>query len=95
MPGARWEYGANLDYVRGLCEYWRDEYDWRAEERRLVPRRGMDTTAPLAGGDARHRPVDRDVGGGHFDAFEQPALLVEDLTKLFRTYRWRSSTRTA
>jgi epoxide hydrolase len=35
MPGTGWECGANLDYVRSLCEYWREEYDWRAEERKL------------------------------------------------------------
>jgi microsomal epoxide hydrolase len=35
MPGASWDFGANLDYVRSLCDYWREEYDWRAEERKL------------------------------------------------------------
>src|SRR5687768_7378325 len=35
MPGAGWDFGANLDYIRSLCEYWRDKYDWRAQERRL------------------------------------------------------------
>ena len=32
-PG--WEYGVRVDYVRRLVEKWRDEYDWRAWERRL------------------------------------------------------------
>ena len=27
-----WEPGANLDYMRELCSYWVDEFDWRAEE---------------------------------------------------------------
>ena len=27
-----WEPGANLDYMKELCTYWIDEFDWRAEE---------------------------------------------------------------
>jgi epoxide hydrolase len=30
-----WEYGIPVDYVRELAAYWRDSYDWRAEEARL------------------------------------------------------------
>ena len=30
-----WEYGIPLDYLRELVEYWRDVYDWRAQEARL------------------------------------------------------------
>jgi pimeloyl-ACP methyl ester carboxylesterase len=30
-----WEYGIPTDYVRELVEYWRDQYDWRAQEARL------------------------------------------------------------
>ena len=30
-----WEYGTPVDYVRELVEYWRNGYDWRAEEARL------------------------------------------------------------
>src|SRR5688500_16577673 len=32
---AGWEWGANLEYMRGLVDYWRDGFDWRAQERRL------------------------------------------------------------
>jgi epoxide hydrolase len=35
LPGAGWDYGIALDVVRDLAEYWRDGYDWRAQERRL------------------------------------------------------------
>jgi microsomal epoxide hydrolase len=35
LPGAGWEYGIPLSYVRDLAEYWRTGYDWRAHERRL------------------------------------------------------------
>ncbi len=30
-----WEYGIPTDYLRTLVQYWRDEYDWRAQEARL------------------------------------------------------------
>lgn len=30
-----WSQGVPLGYVRDLCEYWRDGYDWRASEARL------------------------------------------------------------
>jgi glyoxylase-like metal-dependent hydrolase (beta-lactamase superfamily II)/pimeloyl-ACP methyl ester carboxylesterase len=35
FTGADWDYGTSLDYLRGLVAYWRDTYDWRAQERRL------------------------------------------------------------
>jgi microsomal epoxide hydrolase len=46
-PGSGWRHGTDLTYLRGLCEYWRDRYDWRAHEARLnaFPQ----FTVPLAG----------------------------------------------
>src|SRR5262249_26267590 len=35
IHGSGWGYGSDLTYVRDLLAYWRDRYDWRAEERRL------------------------------------------------------------
>ena len=35
LDGAGWTYGTDLDYLTGLLGYWRDEFDWRAQERRL------------------------------------------------------------
>jgi pimeloyl-ACP methyl ester carboxylesterase len=32
---AGWDYGTNLAYLKSLVEYWRDKYDWRAQEKRL------------------------------------------------------------
>ncbi|MFB6523646.1 epoxide hydrolase family protein [Streptomyces sp. NPDC056401] len=34
-PGVGWSQGIPLDYTRELAEYWRSEYDWRAQEERL------------------------------------------------------------
>ena len=35
FPDAGWDYGTNLNYIQSLMSYWRDRYDWRAQERRL------------------------------------------------------------
>ena len=35
VEGAGWDYGANLAYLRELVEYWRDGFDWRAQEAEL------------------------------------------------------------
>ena len=35
IDGAEWDYGAGLGYLRALAEYWRTEFDWRAQERLL------------------------------------------------------------
>jgi len=34
-PGAGWEAGVPLDYLRELADYWQTKYDWRAHEARL------------------------------------------------------------
>jgi hypothetical protein len=35
VEGAGWDYGANLAYMRELAEYWRERFDWRAQERAM------------------------------------------------------------
>ena len=30
-----WSYGTNLDYLKQFCDYWRDRFDWRAQEAAL------------------------------------------------------------
>ena len=35
IEGTAWEYGIPTSYVRELADYWRDGYDWRAQEARL------------------------------------------------------------
>lgn len=35
VAGADWDYGANLAYMRELAAYWRDRFDWRAQEAAL------------------------------------------------------------
>jgi pimeloyl-ACP methyl ester carboxylesterase len=34
-PGPAWSYGADVEYMRQLAEYWRSGFDWRAQEARL------------------------------------------------------------
>lgn len=31
IPGSGWEYGVNLDFMRQLCGYWKDHFDWKAQ----------------------------------------------------------------
>ena len=35
LPGTGWDYGADTAYLRQLITYWRDTFDWRAQEARL------------------------------------------------------------
>ncbi len=34
-PGEPWAFGTNVEYLRQLVEYWRINFDWRAQEARL------------------------------------------------------------
>jgi pimeloyl-ACP methyl ester carboxylesterase len=34
-PGPAWAYGTDVRWMRSLVEYWRDDFDWRAQEARL------------------------------------------------------------
>ena len=35
VPDGGWRYGTDLAYMKELCAYWLDRYDWRAQEARL------------------------------------------------------------
>src|SRR5260370_33813411 len=35
LPGAGWDDGVPLGYLKELAEYWRDLYDWHAQEAQL------------------------------------------------------------
>lgn len=48
-PGEPWAYGTDVSYLKALVDYWRDAFDWRAQEARLnaypqfkVPLHGID-----------------------------------------------------
>ncbi len=34
-PGEPWAYGADVEYVRNLATYWRNDFDWRSQEATL------------------------------------------------------------
>ena len=34
-PGAPWEQGTDLEYLREVVAYWAEAFDWRAQERAL------------------------------------------------------------
>ncbi len=35
LPDVGWDYGIPADYLRELADYWRNRYDWRAQEAQL------------------------------------------------------------
>jgi len=35
LPGEAWTRGVQVDYLKGLVDYWRNGYDWRKQETRL------------------------------------------------------------
>ena len=35
IPASGWEYGINLDYMRQLCGYWKDHFDWKTQIEKL------------------------------------------------------------
>jgi microsomal epoxide hydrolase len=35
IPGSSWDYGVDVDYIRQLCDYWRDGFNWREREAAL------------------------------------------------------------
>jgi microsomal epoxide hydrolase len=35
LQSVGWDYGTDIAYLKPLVEYWRDKFDWRAQERRL------------------------------------------------------------
>jgi microsomal epoxide hydrolase len=56
VPDGGWKYGTDVAYMRGLVDYWRTRYDWRAHEKRLNQFRQF--TVPLHGIDVHfiHEP---------------------------------------
>src|SRR3954454_7398852 len=34
-PGDPWAFGTSVDYIRDLVSYWKDSFDWRAQEATL------------------------------------------------------------
>ena len=80
-PGDAWAYGTDVGYLRQLTEYWRDTFDWRAEEAALnafpqfrVPLEGIDLLYLHVPGVGPDTPADRNYEGG-FAA----ALMLKDL----------------
>jgi len=35
IPNTGWDYGSNLTYIKELVDYWRMDFDWRAQEAKL------------------------------------------------------------
>ena len=35
IPGSGWDYGVDLEFMRKLCGYWKDQFDWQAQIQKL------------------------------------------------------------
>jgi microsomal epoxide hydrolase len=35
LPGADWDYGTEMGFLKALCDHWRDAFDWRKAEARF------------------------------------------------------------
>lgn len=35
IPGSGWEHGVSLGYLREICDYWREKFDWKAQLEKL------------------------------------------------------------
>lgn len=35
IEGAEWDYGTNLQYLKALCDYWQNDFNWRRQEKFL------------------------------------------------------------
>lgn len=35
IQGSAWEYGVDLQFLREICGYWRDQFDWKAQVEKL------------------------------------------------------------
>jgi len=35
IPGSGWEYGVESDFLRQLCAYWKDHFDWKTQVQKL------------------------------------------------------------
>jgi hypothetical protein len=81
-PLEPWSTGTSVAYMRRLIEYWRDGFDWPAQETRKwwPPRHPMRMYT-----DIRRWTVM--AKGGHFAALGQPEALVQEIRAFFRPLR--------
>jgi len=35
IPGSGWQYGLNLAFLKDLCDYWREKFDWKVQVEKL------------------------------------------------------------
>jgi pimeloyl-ACP methyl ester carboxylesterase len=35
VPGSQWEYGVELSFLKDICRYWEEQFDWKAQVERL------------------------------------------------------------
>jgi hypothetical protein len=58
LPGSRWDYGVSLDYLKELCQYWKDQFDWKRQIEKMSAFHHYRYSSPTAqgrSGSKRHR----------------------------------------
>jgi pimeloyl-ACP methyl ester carboxylesterase len=99
-PVTDWSQGVPLTKLRELVDYWRGGYDWRRCERALARIPQMPVGCSILPREIFPAPRDwaskmysnliywNDVArGGHFAAFEEPELFVDELRAFKRAVR--------
>ena len=36
IPGSHWDYGVSLEYMKEICQYWKDEFDWKRQIEKMT-----------------------------------------------------------
>jgi len=49
IPGSGWDCGVSLDYMKELCRYWKDEFDWKRQIQKMSVFHHYRYTSPGAG----------------------------------------------
>jgi len=87
VKNAKWKYGTNEAYLKGLCDYWRHDFDWRAQEKYLNSFQHYRTNIDGIGIHFIHRkgegnsPVPLILTHGYPDTFARFLKIIPLLTK--------------
>ncbi|MDB5386256.1 MAG: multidrug transporter [Planctomycetaceae bacterium] len=86
LKGESWNAGTDLDYLKELVDYWRDEYDWRKQEQALNQFRHFKTDVAGVGVHFLHErgtgpaPFPLILTHGYPDSFYRFAKIIPMLT---------------
>ena len=64
IPGSHWDYGVSLDYMKEICQYWKDEFDWKRQIEKMSAFNHYRYSSPSARGVGIHFIHERGKGLG-------------------------------